>query len=129
MRHGLATIPGIMFGTIWCAVILTLLRNSRLEWLAILLFLLVVGPICGTVMQKRIGGRGILGGTAAGAISFVALGMIYLSGYSGFEHLTMQTMGPVWVLVFFAYWGALAGFAVGVLTWGLAPGTGPPRKP
>ena len=129
MRRGLATIPGIMAGTIWCAVILALLRFSGLEWMAILVFLFVLGPIGGTVTQRRIGGRGILGGTAGGAISYIVLGMIYLSGYSGFERSTTDSVGPVGLLIFFAYWGALAGFAVGVLTWGLTPDKGPSRKP
>ncbi len=129
MRPGPATLQGLMVGTIWFAIVLALLRFSGLEWLGALLFLAVVGPICGAVLQRRIGGRGILGGMVGGVISYFAFGVIYLCAYSSFDGLTTQTVGPVGFLTFLAYWGALAGIVVGILTWGLMPGKGPPRKP
>jgi len=129
MRRGLATLPGFMVGSIWCAIVLVLLRFSGLERLGLLLFLVVLGPICGTVSQRRIAGRGILGGIAGGAISYFAFGVIYLCAYSSAGGLTTRTVGPVGLLVSLAYWGALAGFVVGLLIWGLMPGDEPARKP
>jgi hypothetical protein len=129
MRRGLATLPGIMIGAMWCAILLALLRFSGLEWLGLLLFLVVVGPICGTVMQRRMGGRGIVGGIIGGAISYFGFGVIYLCAYSVAEGLTTWNAGPIGFLSFLAYWGALAGFAVGILTWGLTRDKEPPRKP
>jgi hypothetical protein len=117
-----------MVGVIWCAILLTVLRFLGLQWLAGVLFLAVVGPICGTIMQRRSGGRGILGGTAGGAISYFVFGVIYLCTHSRFEGLITQSVGPIRLLISQAYWGALAGFVIGFLTWGLTPDKGPPRK-
>ena len=117
-------------GLVACvAVLLAVVRFSSLKWVAVLLFLAVLGPIVGTVTQRRIGGRGILGGIAGGAISYFVFGVIYISGYSGASGLTTQTVGQVMLLIFFAYCGALAGFGVGIVAWGLLPDKGPPRKP
>ena len=128
MRLSLKTTLGLMGIVVCVAVLLAVLRFLRLKWVAVLLVLAVVGPICGTVTQRRIGGRGILGGIAGGVISYFVFGVIYLSGYSGVAGLTTQTLGPVMLLVFFAYWGALAGFGVGIVAWGLMPDKKQPRK-
>jgi hypothetical protein len=69
-----------------------------------------------------------LGGILGGAISYFVFGVVYLSGYSSVPGLTAETLGPGMLLIFFAYWGALAGFGVGILTWGLLPDKGPTRK-
>ncbi len=122
MRRPGATTRSMMLRTLWCAVAFALVDLARLEWIAIFLTLAVIGPIAGSILQRRRGGRGIAGGVIGGMISYFVYGIaMYLWSFSTFERMTTQPAGTAEILFLFAYWGALAGFSVGVVIWGLMP--------
>jgi hypothetical protein len=118
----------IIVGTACCAFLLALLRLVRMEWVVVLL-LFVLGPICGAALQRSRGGRGILGGVLGGVVSYCSMGIVmYLWDYSSFEGIAPEGMEPLGVFFLLAYWGALVGWGVGIVVWGVMPIQESPHK-
>jgi hypothetical protein len=118
MRPPQATIRGILGAVIWCALILALGRMLEGEALEGLL-LLTPGPMCGAIVQRCGGGRGILGGVIGGLVWYVGYGVVmYLWAYLWPQPNTVDYLGPGLTFILLASSGTVAGFVIGFLLWG-----------
>jgi hypothetical protein len=94
-----------------CAAFLALVM--RAPFIAIL-----IGPLIASVLEVRKGGNGLTGGTIGGVITWVGLGLIFLT-WEWFTHPAsrLTAVGTAWLLIVFGLYtvgGAVIGFAEGV---------------
>jgi hypothetical protein len=117
MRRRLATIRGIMVGVIWCALLVALARLPGTQWITTVFFF-TVGPICGAVVERCWGGKGLRGGMIGGITSYggFAIVMMLIAYYSG-EPQIADPLGPSLGFFMLATFGAVTGWGVGFLIW------------
>jgi hypothetical protein len=106
----------LMIGVIGCALVaVALLRNEESGWLFFL-----AGPVCGSLVHRAKGGRGILGGTIGGGGSYLCIGVaIHAKAYFSSKPIVGDLLGPWLGLSLFTFRGATIGLIVGVLIWGI----------
>jgi hypothetical protein len=120
VRQAPVRIREIMVAVVWCALLFTLHRAIGVESLPALL-IFTLGPICGAIVQRCWGGRGILGGVIGGMVSYIAFGVVmYLWAYLYPQPNTVDYVGPVLTFMILSSYGAVAGLAAGILVWGVS---------
>ncbi len=117
MRRRLATIRGIMVGVIWCALLVALARLPGTQWITTVFFF-TVGPICGAVVERCWGGKGLRGGMIGGITSYCGFGFVMLLIANDSRQLEAgDLLGPGLGFFMLATFGALVGCGVGFLIW------------
>ena len=94
-----------------CAAFLALV--VRAPFIAIL-----IGPLIASVLEVRKGGNGLIGGTIGGVITWVGLGLIFLT-WEWYTHPVsrLTAEGTGWFLIVFGVYtigGAVIGLAEGI---------------
>jgi hypothetical protein len=119
MQRPRFTIRQIMLVVAACALLCAILRFDERRWLASALYL-TAGPILGAVVQRRRGGRGILGGLIGGVVHYVGFGvMMYVIAYVYPDPDVVDYLGPGLSFLVLSSSGAGIGLGVGILVWGL----------
>jgi hypothetical protein len=94
-----------------CAALLALVVQA--PFVAIL-----IGPIVASAIELRKGGKGLVGGMIGGVITWVGLGLFFLT-WKGLTHLAFNVTaeGAIWLMFVFAVYavlGAVIGLAEGI---------------
>lgn len=86
------------------------------------LWVILSGPLAGAWIGRRMGGRGVLGGTLGGMLSWPGLIVaIYTYHYGVHGGVQGDFVGPVLSVAITMYGGAVLGFVVGLCVWAFAP--------
>ena len=100
-----------MIGVLACALVAAGLRASE-GWRAVSIIL--AGPVCGVLIHRSLGGRGILGGAIGGGTSFLGIGIALYCLEPGTD-----LIGPFLAIPLFGFLGAAIGLIVGVVIWAI----------
>lgn len=88
------TTRGMIAAVAWCGLLFALARLPGMDWL-VAIMLLTAGPICGVIVQRCCGGKGILGGVIGGIASYCGYGVVmYLIAYRHPLPGTGDLLGP-----------------------------------
>jgi hypothetical protein len=110
------TIQWLMLTVATRAVFLAVLRIEPVRGY----FLIVVGPMIGVSIDRALGGRGVLGGTAGGVSAFWIFGAVmYVRAYLYPQPNTVDYLGSGLAFLILAFFGAIVGLVVGISIWGL----------
>ena len=111
----------IMICTVWCALVFALMAATGMMLWPPLMLTCALGPISGAIAHKRWGGRGILGGIVAGAMSFAGFGVaLYVwSFYFPVPVAVHYWKRPGEVFLIQALYGAITGLVAGFFVWGV----------
>jgi hypothetical protein len=99
-----------MIGVLACALLAACLRSE--EGRAALIY--YTGPVCGVLVHRSLGGRGIIGGAIGGGMSYLVIGSVLY-----FSNPGTDLVGPFLGIPVFSFLGATIGLVVGVVIWGL----------
>jgi hypothetical protein len=114
----------LMIGVIGCALVaVAWLRYEDWGWLFFL-----AGPVCGVLVHRAMGGRGIVGGTVGGGGSYLCIGVaIYAIAYFSPTPIVGDLVGFLLGLFLLTFLGATIGLIVGLFIWGILRSP-PPHK-
>jgi hypothetical protein len=118
MPHRQFTIRRLMLVVFGCAVVCAILRLDVGQFLFAVLCIMA-GPILGVVVERRLGGPGILGGLLGGVVQYGSFGIVkYLRADLFSGPITLVLWTDLGFLVLLTS-GALVGAVVGALSWGV----------